>query len=425
MATVTPPIPDVEVYFKVWDVDDPFDQIHGPQGANDIANVALIDNDLAGSDNRPVGETPWESPPVITDANGRATVTITVSMQPGNNYRAGASVDPPEINGTTQPQADGNAPPVNVEFSPMLTVWRKLHVETDSMARPTFAENTINVSWNEPRFPTGELLLDINDQQNNDHFENGFIRIQSDGFADVVTRIITSENSFEEDEIYTSVSVADWGNRPTSGLGIISDDDLANEARFTAGILGSDMGVGDPPNGFLPLPDTSGLTAHYQPAYILPVIDTQHTSVGSIAFMKNLSDFDEPATWDPALSSRTSVVSSTGYWTSYIYSAFQAEQSEDFDGEITATKGISTHADRLIFGVESLSSVGPQYTGMCAAFAESLRDGFGEQAHKITVAHEIAHTLGVDHTAGLMHKTLQTNDFAAGSILELRTYTGP
>ena len=35
-----------------------------------------------------------------------------------------------------------------VVWSKMLTVWRKLHVETDSMARPTFAENTINIAWN-------------------------------------------------------------------------------------------------------------------------------------------------------------------------------------------------------------------------------------------------------------------------------------
>ncbi|MBU0717286.1 MAG: hypothetical protein KJ749_03480 [Planctomycetes bacterium] len=37
----------VTVHFQVWDVDDPFDQLHGPGGANDVANVSLIDNNMA------------------------------------------------------------------------------------------------------------------------------------------------------------------------------------------------------------------------------------------------------------------------------------------------------------------------------------------------------------------------------------------
>jgi len=42
------------VYFKDFDVNDPFDQIN-----NDMPNVGLIGSNMAGPDNRPGSEGPW------------------------------------------------------------------------------------------------------------------------------------------------------------------------------------------------------------------------------------------------------------------------------------------------------------------------------------------------------------------------------
>ena len=47
VGTVGPPIADVTVYFKVFDVDDPFDQVN-----NTMPDVALIDANMASLDNR-------------------------------------------------------------------------------------------------------------------------------------------------------------------------------------------------------------------------------------------------------------------------------------------------------------------------------------------------------------------------------------
>ena len=80
VATVNPPIGGVDVYFKVWDVDDPFDQIHGPSGADDVPNVDLIDNNQAGPDNRPTPETP-QTFTAVTNESGEASVIITVSRE--------------------------------------------------------------------------------------------------------------------------------------------------------------------------------------------------------------------------------------------------------------------------------------------------------------------------------------------------------
>ena len=359
-------------------------------------------------------------------------------IQPGNNYRAGASVledalDQPPAGQTMQDVADalnaygGNfyAYSVPLVWSQMLTVWRKLHVETDSMARPTFAENTVSGQWDAPRFEGGQLWIDISDQPNNDDVDNGYIRIQAAGFPDLISIIIDHDSSVGDDNVRTNISVATWGARPDSGDFIASDDDLSDEALFTAGVVGSVIGVGDPPDGFLPLPDTSGLVAHYQPAYILSVVEGEHTSTMGIAFVKNINNITDESAWDPVLPLRGLPVSTPGFWTTYVYSAFQAEQSEDFDGELEATKGICTHKESLFGNVPPYSGFGQQYTGMSAIFVEALRDGFAEVAQRITIAHEIAHTLGVDHSTGLMGEETQTNEFSAQSLVELRQYQGP
>ncbi len=155
VATVAPPVAGVTVYFKVFDVDDPFDQLNPS-----MPDVGLIDSTpTSGPDNRPSGEAPWTPPSApITDSQGKARVTFTVSMQPGNNYRAGASLIEHALSQATQPKADAVNPAhgndgnwsgyhAPLTRSPILTVWRKLHVETDTMVRPTFSQNTYSMPW--------------------------------------------------------------------------------------------------------------------------------------------------------------------------------------------------------------------------------------------------------------------------------------
>jgi len=450
VAQVCPAIAGLTVYFKVWDVDDPFDQLHGPGSADEIVGVELVDDDQVGGDNRGGWTDPYTDSDQ-TDETGRAEITVTVSMQPGDNYRAGASLledavdDEVDIPQATQAQADGYSSwdggggwfdpygwwphyswddyKCPLVWSQMLTVWRKLHVEVDSMARPGFAENTIETEWNQPRFPSGTLVLDIHDQHNSDHFENGFIRIKAEGFPDLVKRIITFRHSAGDDEIDTSVTEAEWGGRPTSGdhACIISDDDLSDESNFTAGLIGCDIGVGNPPTGYLELPDTSDLAEHYAPAYIFPLIEVDATSLGAFPFVKNMTP-ESSSAWEPARQVlRELPVSTSAYWSVYVLSAFQAERGEDYDGEDFATKGINTHELDDTVGKWGLS-----YSGLCALFLESLRECCMEQQQRITIAHEIAHTMGVGHAdAGLMHETEQTNEFSGASLAELREYEEP
>ncbi len=112
---VDPQIPGVWVYFKVFDVDDPFDQNH-----SNMPGVESIDDDTEGGDNRG-SDLAVGNDHAITNEYGQASVTLTLSMQPGNNYRAAASNSRPlPLGGTatgsesemeTLPSA-GSRPPI-------------------------------------------------------------------------------------------------------------------------------------------------------------------------------------------------------------------------------------------------------------------------------------------------------------------------
>ena len=134
------------VYFKSFDVDDP---------SSDSAPLDTTDEGTppqpSGGDNRGLYSEGTMNPSngiAITDSNGEATVDFTVSMQPGNNFRVVSTCMANSMGlhlstsntYTVKHIFLGNLPVNGYAMTDMLTVWRKLHVEVDSMgAEP---ENT-------------------------------------------------------------------------------------------------------------------------------------------------------------------------------------------------------------------------------------------------------------------------------------------
>lgn len=132
------------IYFKSFDLDDP---------STDAAPVDS--NGSAGNDNRggagtaqqygilsPVGGNgTTNSASATTDANGVASADLTVTMQPGDNFMVAASHDSKYLGGLTVDRitlkdSGGlvvGAATTKAKASPMLTVWRRVHVEVDSM----------------------------------------------------------------------------------------------------------------------------------------------------------------------------------------------------------------------------------------------------------------------------------------------------
>ena len=138
---VTPPLNGQIVRLKSFDVDDP-----APEG-----DETLVDNNgEAGQDNRGLPKIGALADLTLTlNASGEATTDFFTTWQPGDNFRVAAVLDTPGASAhldTLQSTNPAGAMHVTADqtfvkgfaggLSPMLTVWRKLHLEFDSMDAP-------------------------------------------------------------------------------------------------------------------------------------------------------------------------------------------------------------------------------------------------------------------------------------------------
>ena len=197
----TPPLPGQVVRLKSFDVDDPTKE-------NDQTKVD--DNDFAGfavgNDNRGLPNTGQLAQVTLTlNAQGEATTDFTVTMNPGDNFRVAALLDTAgAANHLNQlhvasefgefyvwPNNEG-IPGFVGGISPMLTVWRKLHLEFDSMAAPpTSGSQTIftagtlkSLSANSPAAGLSVVRISHTaDEAGYNLFENGKIVISGISYA--------------------------------------------------------------------------------------------------------------------------------------------------------------------------------------------------------------------------------------------------
>lgn len=127
----------VRVYFRNFDVDDPSsDPIIDDTGdlGNDNREGRIVGNPYppfaAGTLSNTFG---------ITDANGVATVDFTVTRQPGDNFVIAASTDNTYLGGVTvngtglKDSTNQPLPTTRAKRTDLLTIWRKVHLEVDSM----------------------------------------------------------------------------------------------------------------------------------------------------------------------------------------------------------------------------------------------------------------------------------------------------
>ncbi len=231
VATVTPSIEGFPVRLRIWDVDDPFDQ-NNPA----LPGVAAIDSDHAGPDNKlPPGVADpavaqWSQP---TDALGKSRIVAILSMQPGNNYRAGASAMADGIDeiypALTQTYADTYNPPGVPAPSPlaltgMLTVWRRVWLELDSMAAGTdigYTGNIDAIANNTPHAGDGTVELDVPEIDDNGRFEGGVLSVAATGSA--YTLIDNIDVGGDDD--YTASALIAAPDEDNSGA--VTDDDTA------------------------------------------------------------------------------------------------------------------------------------------------------------------------------------------------------
>jgi hypothetical protein len=425
------PMTGNKVYLKAFDVDDATDENFD---RDDNHQVVIDTNGRKGDDNmdttwlktgqfRSGGQAKGAATDVVLDASGNATVVFETTMQPGDNFRVALAfkqedlnslqVDNPDGAGFVPSESDKQPNGFNGVVSPLLTVWRKLHVEEDTMAE-------VAIQGAEKNFETGvidsvvpgaggrfTLNLSIQLPGGNNRFENGKIFI--DGWR---YKVISSSHFLGFDDNV-----------------VVQDDDAGHLAALNAAAqaVGKTFQIFDDDDDQMPndlkLPISSSLItdavrSKFIPAYveINNEIENQ-TKIIPFKLNREAPHPDAPDSTD-----------SQGFWVRRVIAAYQPSIAEDGDPDSENDTGASQGMTNAL-SIDSL------------IYLETIRDGSRVGSGIVdenllrnllygVVAHEIAHGPGsilrgpeADHLeGGLMRKGsgLISETFRAKTILRFR-----
>ena len=407
------------VYLKVFDVDD-------PSTVSDPGDK-LDPNDDTGDDNMHavgLGDN-WghfipQAAKLITvtlNSSGETTATFKVNQQPGNNYRVAVAIKDGDLNvlQVTNPGGQGFVTPddksvsgFNGAVSPMLTVWRKLHIEVDSMEAVTnpkdspdrvdavgdhWATDTSGLQNRQRLYLAGSL------PEGSNFYERG--RLKAGGAEYMIV-----ESGSDWVTLSTSVQSV-----PPGFIGPVEiyDDD--------------DRGLAGPP---LPKPSliTQGVKDIFKRAYIAIEERTQNPTK-TIPF-KLYTSVTHPLLADSSLNNAIDTNGDDwgGFWNHYVISSYQPQMSEANDP-----------SGDVVEGATMPPGYGPRYS---VIFVETIRDAtagildlddveFKTRLDEI-VAHEIGHGpndpggifAGSHPESGLMGEGAPQHDFSAESLRRLR-----
>lgn len=350
-----------EVYLKAFDVDDP------------STNNMVIDRDGSGGvDN--YGATPdlnyftgVSTADLTTGPDGVVRIIFHVSKQPGDNFRVAGTCLLPDrdgltVNGVGVKDSSGQPLPTpRAKITPMLTVWRKLHLEVDSMGpvQGNFVEGTVTKAHPTNKGTTVLTLLDPLDDYK--RFEKGRITIDNVGAFPVVgakAGTVTVQGVVAQDAV---------ASEPHFKL--VDDDDFNNDDNELDGDEGEDL---TGPNTSW-VQDSDDPTVNvFAPAYVRPTYDLNNPRP-KVPFALNADvTYDY---FDNLVS-----VTDKNFWTAYLLGAYQYLANDDRDGETVTTFGRGNTWGAAIF----LEVGRPREESTYAAKA-----AFVNQA--ATTAHELGH----------------------------------
>lgn len=433
-ATVSPVREGRRVYFKPFDVDDP-------------SSAALpIDDEVPPEDNRGTvngtphgfitGADPDRFASDDTDADGVAEVEFTVTRQPGDNFRIAAAVllfllqdnrvqvapgHDPDANikdGAGNPLPKGDAPPAARRQSDLLTVWRQLHVEIDTMEAPpragTFATGTIaaleegvivhlaNIVSGVD-IADGEGILDTTGDLG--RFQGGRLVIpkRSGGLLDVP--VVQNGDTM----VFPSGSLTEFEADIVGQTFQLFDDDVIDHANPLP-----------PPNVSLLSHSDDPAKNLLAPAYVMPFYDEGGTAGNNergVTFDLNLEE--TPAELGPhevqgtlAAGYDSSTEDRENFWVVYLQSVFQlgTEVDNDSDDEFSIL-GLTTELGRqripaAVIMMEPIHEFAP--TAAQRVILESQ-----------VVAHEVGHQVNAKHgDLGVMGDQAGTTPFFSGFNVE-------
>jgi hypothetical protein len=430
-ATVTPAVAFSNgVYFRVFDVDDPY------------TNAPPIDNEANSADNRGALNQ-VSGAPFSTDTNGMAEAIFTLSMNPGDNFRAVAVTDPNGFNGLAALQNDGlnarvvtNATgtpvPAN-HVSPLLTVWRRLHVEIDSMRAVPSGSNLVAGQVTSIMGSSANLATQVNvnvnlaagdasvnlDSGGNGRFENGGILIGTNSPPALTFGILGNGSTYFRAQTNQSFNIPFtlvngtnaavgqvWGMDNTGINTLFSMSTSLTAQAFSGGtmvVAGQAFGVlansgntvalsnanatlafaavDDDDNSVLPhLPDTSDLGRAFSAAYVSVLINDVGVSSTNLPFVRNL---ETSAARLNARQWESAALHSADFWVAYVLGVFQHATQTDGDPD--------TELSPAPFGT-TFAVQGGSFVYVQRHYEPGVTNRLAEE--RDTVNHEVSHLFG-------------------------------
>jgi hypothetical protein len=444
-AKLSRPLSGFKLDIRAFDVDDP------------SSNHADLDlNGKVGNDNRQPITAPFEAGPSeegvsgITNAAGEFTKIFKLSHQPGDNWRFAATAignsgasniylnSAYGLNTNVNVGPDGAVVPTSIVMaaspamaSAMLTTWRRLHIERDSMGmvRNNIEQRTIM----ELRTDSENIWIKVNGGPLEiGRFKGGWVKIfdPTGPIEDSTRRDINAENNQTEIPVPTfggSETVNSYGLSVGQQIQFGDDDDI-----HFSWIDNDNKKIDVPmPNiQWMEDSDDHGINL-YAAAYIRPTYDLQGnqddlpfflnaTHSGALSAYPTLEEFVSMTKFDNVIHRRDE-----NFWTVYLLGAFQPPKPSDNDPDGEAYSG------GLVYDGISYDGYGS------AVYMETsidlLLEGFNALSAyydlRNVAVHETAHLLGAEHHEGglMLHSEgpVPSMKFSEKSLRTMRGITRP
>jgi hypothetical protein len=439
-ATVLPTALNATVYFATYDLDDPsISTVIDTNGVTGNDNNGTVTTGTSAGLLSGAGCTVTADRADCSTTNGISEALFTVTMQPGDNFAIAASLTQVYRNGIVLDMANGsrlldaanNELPITRATgnnvigirTNMLTTWRRLHIEVDSMgnANSNFVIGTITDTR---KVGTGNqtLNLSVTNLEEN-RFENGRLEIRRNGSVYRSLRVIAATFTTANPPVVitpsnTASSVTIFNNLSTFNVAngdqfILYDDDDMNNTE-TAGTLHGDDGEDVPMLDRTYLEDSDNPTAnHLVPAYMIPKYDVGDNNNSSI-FQANVSTDDGIGVRELFDFDQIATEASQEFWTVYLLAGYQYTTDEDDDSE----------SENETLGVTDIQNgVGSIIFRETGGVKECPTPGIFCDLYE-TQLHELGHLLNANHNEGGLMDDFSLN-FSDQSLLAIRMSTHP
>jgi len=397
-------LPGTAVYWDSFDIDDPsIDGApvdpNGASGDDNRGNYGAAPGGPDGDDGSLDGEDGSGVATTISNASGFAFVRFHVTSQPGDNFRLRAS---------------DSADFADFDESAEITVWRRLHVEIDSMGAPsgttvtgTITAVSFDSSTNRSEVTVSEVLDAGAAGSTGGRFENG--------------RLTAGASTFDVLANTASVVTA-VGNVPDGVAFILEDDDVV---------------PADVEN-----PDTGDMVRAYAEAFILPVFDTG-LDTPDVAFDLNTENTEINGQINLG---KATPMSTPDYWTVTVHGGFQRLLSDDNDPDdegtpraraVDSVQGVFTGNESIRDWIETSTAKGgangvdPDTTGELPRSSRRQEILNHEVGHLLSLTHPDGSVTVDDPFGGVMTpsccpaNTRQSSNFTQQSLHKLRSIEEP